>query len=77
MNICIGFTFGVLIAVVCWACVLHDNQKQMQDKMRNVQQQPGSLATTGGTQQVESSPDDQVFNTILGNDTELEKAFSF
>jgi len=43
--------------------------------MREVQGKPGSLATKGGTQ-VEESPDDRVFEAILGSDSELEKAFS-
>ena len=43
-------------------------------KMREVQERPGSLATTGGTQ-VEESPDDRVFDAILGSDTMLEEAF--
>ena len=42
--------------------------------MREVQERPGSLATTGGTQ-VEQSTDDRVFEAILGVDSELEKAF--
>ena len=49
-------------------------RKEMQDKMRDVQQQPGSLATAGG-QQVESSPDDAIFNSILGNDQKLDNLF--
>ena len=49
-------------------------RKEMQDKMRDVQQQPGSLATAGGTQ-VESSPDDAIFNSILGTDQKLDNLF--
>jgi len=53
-----------------------DNTRQeIQDKMRQVQNNPATLATAGSAQ-VESSPDDSVFNTILGSDNELEKAFS-
>ena len=52
-----------------------DNTRQeIQEKMRTVQDTPDSLATTGGTQ-VEESPDDRVFEAILGSDGELEKAF--
>jgi len=52
-----------------------DNTRQeLQDKMREVQNQPGSLATAGGTQ-VERSPDDTIFDAILGSDNELEEAF--
>ena len=50
-------------------------RREMQDKMREVQQQPGSLATAGGAQ-VEKSPDDRVFEALLGAESELEKAFS-
>ena len=52
-----------------------DNARQeLHQKMREVQQTPGSLATTGGAQ-VEESPDDRVFDAILGSDTMLEEAF--
>ena len=53
-----------------------DNTRQeIHDKMRQVQNNPATLATAGSTQ-VESSPDDSVFDAILGSDNELEKAFS-
>ena len=53
-----------------------DNTRQeIQDKMRQVQNNPATLATAGSTQ-VESSPDDSVFDAILGSEHELEKAFS-
>ena len=52
-----------------------DNARQeLHEKMREVQEKPGSLATTGGTQ-VESSPDDRVFDAILGSDTMLDEVF--
>ena len=52
-----------------------DNTRQeIQDKMRQVQNNPATLATAGSAQ-VESSPDDSVFDAILGSDSELEKAF--
>ena len=52
-----------------------DNARQeVHNKMREVQQQPGTLATQGSTA-VEQSPDDSVFNAILGSTNELEKAF--
>ena len=41
--------------------IADSTRKEMQDKMKEVQQQPGSLATTGG-QQVATSPDDAIFN---------------
>ena len=53
-----------------------DNVRQeVHNKMREVQQQPGTLATQGSTA-VEQSPDDSVFDAILGSTNELEKAFS-
>ena len=54
--------------------IADSTRKEMQDKMRDVQQQPGSLATTGGSQ-VESSPDDAIFNSILGTDQKLDNLF--
>jgi len=52
-----------------------DNARQeLQNKMKEVQQQPGTLATQGSTQ-TEQSPDDSVFDAILGSTNELEKAF--
>ena len=55
--------------------IADSTRREMHDKMREVQERPGSLATTGGTQ-VEESPDDRIFDTILGGESELEKAFS-
>ena len=55
--------------------IADSTRREMHDKMREVQERPGSLATTGGTQ-VEESPDDRVFESILGGESELEKAFS-
>ena len=53
-----------------------DNVRQeVHNKMREVQLQPGTLATQGSTS-VEQSPDDSVFDAILGSTNELEKAFS-
>ena len=54
--------------------IADSTRREMHDKMREVQERPGSLATTGGTQ-VEESPDDRIFDTILGGESELEKAF--
>jgi len=52
-----------------------DNTRQeIHDKMREVQQQPGTLATQGSVQ-TEQSPDDSVFDAILGQANELEEAF--
>ena len=50
-------------------------REEIHQKMKEVQQSPGSLATTGGAQ-VEESPDDRVFDAILGSDSMLEEAFS-
>jgi len=55
--------------------IADSTRREMQEKMREVQQQPGSLATAGGAQ-VEKSPDDRVFESLLGAESELEKAFS-
>ena len=53
-----------------------DNARQeIHNKMREVQQQPTTLATQGSTS-VEKSSDDKVFDTILGSGSEIEKAFS-
>jgi uncharacterized protein (UPF0147 family) len=53
-----------------------DNARQeIHNKMREVQQQPATLATQGSTS-VEKSSDDKVFDTILGSGSEIEKAFS-
>ena len=49
-------------------------RQEVHDKMREVQQQPGTLATQGSTP-VEQSPDDSVFEAILGETNELEEAF--
>ena len=53
-----------------------DNARQeIHNKMREVQQQPSTLANQGSTS-VEQSTDDKVFETILGSGSEIEKAFS-
>ena len=53
-----------------------DNARQeIHNKMKEVQQQPATLATQGSTA-VEKSSDDRVFETILGSGSEIEKAFS-
>ena len=49
-------------------------RQEIHNKMKEVQQQPGTLATQGSTP-VEKYSDDTVFDTILGSDNELEKAF--
>ncbi len=49
-------------------------RQEITNKMKEVQQQPGTLATQGSVP-VEKSADDSVFDTILGSTNELEKAF--
>ena len=55
--------------------IANNARQEVNKKMKEVQQQPGTLATQGSTS-VEQSPDDSVFDTILGSTNELEKAFS-
>ena len=50
-------------------------RQEIHNKMREVQQQPTTIATQGSVA-VEKSSDDKVFDTILGSGSELEKAFS-
>ena len=54
--------------------IASSTRQEIHDKMREVQEIPGSLATTGGTQ-VERSTDDRVFDTILGVDSKLDEIF--
>ena len=54
--------------------IADSTRREMHDKMREVQERPGSLATTGGTQ-VEKSTDDRVFDTILGVDSQFDEVF--
>ena len=52
-----------------------DNARhQVASQMKKIQEQPRSLATAGSAT-VESSKDDQVFETLLGIDHELDNAF--
>ena len=55
--------------------IADSTRQEIQNKMREVQQQPSTLATQGSIP-VEKRTDDNVFDTILGTDSELEKAFS-
>ena len=57
------------------AQIADSTREQIQNKMKEVQSQPSTLATQGSIP-VEKSTDDNVFDTILGTDSELEKAFS-
>ena len=55
--------------------IADSTRQEIHNKMREVQSQPNTLATQGSVS-VEKSTDDNVFDTILGTDSELEKAFS-
>ena len=55
--------------------IADSTRQEIQNKMKEVQSQPSTLATQGSIP-VEKSTDDNVFDTILGTDSELEKAFS-
>ena len=57
------------------AQIADSTRQEIQNKMREVQSQPSTLATQGSVS-VEKSTDDTVFDTILGTGGELEKAFS-
>jgi len=52
-------------------------RKDISDQMRRVRQKPQSAASTGSSDKVEISEDDQVFDSLMGIDNELEKAFGF
>ena len=49
--------------------------EQVSRQMKKVQQKPQSLATAGSQQVQDKSPDDTVFEKILGLDSKLEEAF--
>ena len=49
-------------------------RQQVASQMKKIQEQPRSLATAGSAT-VETSKDDQVFETLLGIDHELDNAF--
>ena len=55
--------------------IAENARQEVHNKMKEVQNQPGTLATQGSAN-VEKSPDDNVFDAILGSTNELEKAFS-
>jgi hypothetical protein len=46
--------------------------QEVTNQMKRVQQRPQSLASTGGSPEPQKSPDDSVFEEILGIDTTLE-----
>ena len=43
-------------------------QKEVSDQMQNVRQRPQSLSSTGSTEAAEQSPDDMVFDQLLGGE---------
>ena len=56
------------------ANIADSTREQIADQMRKTQDQPQSMATAGSTQ-VEKSTDDNVFDAIVGLDSELESVF--
>ena len=56
--------------------IANSSKQEILDQMKNVRQRPVSIAASGSTQSEEKSPDDTVFDAILGSDSELETAFS-
>jgi hypothetical protein len=54
--------------------IAKDASNQVAQQMKNVNERPQSLATSG-SQQVEVSQNDQLFDSILGIDKDLESAF--
>lgn len=56
--------------------IAKQSKQEVLDQMKNVRQRPVSVAASGSNQAPEQSPDDQIFDAILGSDHELETAFS-
>ena len=56
------------------ANIADNTRDQMAEQMRKTQQQPSSLASAGSVA-TEQSPDDSVFDAIVGLDSDLESAF--
>ena len=56
------------------ANIADNTRDQMAEQMRKTQQQPSSLASAGSVA-TEQSPDDSVFDAIVGLDSELESVF--
>ena len=55
--------------------VANSTRQEMKDQMQRVRNKPQSVAKTGSSGTVETSEEDQVFDAILGIDSELESAF--
>jgi len=54
--------------------IANNARNQVAEQMKSVQSRPRSLATTG-SEQVEQTVDNKVFDNILGIDSKLEQAF--
>ena len=57
--------------------IARNANEQVSQQMKKVQQRPQSLASTGSEPEPEQTPDDKVFDEILGTDNKLEEAFGF
>ncbi len=55
--------------------IARNANEQVSQQMKRVKQKPQSLATAGSQEQQDSSHDDQVFDSILGIDRQLDNAF--
>jgi len=56
--------------------VANSTRQEMKDQMRRVRNKPQSVAKTGSSGTIAVTEEDQVFDAILGIDSELESAFS-
>lgn len=54
--------------------IAQDASTQVKEQMKKVQSRPSSMATAGSAES-SASPDDSVFDSLLGIDKELESAF--
>ena len=57
--------------------IARNANEQVSQQMKKVQQRPQSLASTGSQPEPDKTPDDRVFDEILGTDSKLEEAFGF
>ena len=55
--------------------IAQNANQEVSSQMRRVQQKPQSLASAGSQPEPQVSPEDKVFNEILGFDSKLEEAF--
>ena len=55
--------------------VANSTRQEMKDQMQRVRNKPQSVAKAGSSGTIETSEEDQVFDAILGIDSELESAF--